>query len=68
MNSRYFLLAISCASCKSHIEKVFAKYPDIEYSVNVVEKILTVKADEEKYSNDFIIELVKEAGYSAEEY
>ncbi|TDV24480.1 copper chaperone CopZ [Mycoplasmopsis mustelae] len=66
--TRYFTVNVSCASCKSHIDKQFKDYPEIKYSVNLMEKMLKVDADEEKYPDELIIKLAKQAGYDAEPY
>ncbi|MBD5423139.1 MAG: cation transporter [Mycoplasma sp.] len=65
METRRFEINISCASCANKIEKVFKKYPDIQFTINILEKLLSVKADESKYSDEFIEELALQAGYNA---
>lgn len=67
MQTNYFEINIDCAGCKDAIEKSFKKYPDIKITINVMEKMLKVECDETKYSNEFIIEIVKKAGYIATE-
>ena len=66
MDVRRFEINIRCASCVGKIEKVFKKYPDIKYSLNLLEKMLTVEADEKKYNDQFIIDLAAQVGYVAE--
>lgn len=66
MDIRRFEINIRCASCVGKIEKVFKKYSDIKYSLNLLEKMLTIEADETKYNDQFIIDLVAQVGYIAE--
>ena len=64
---RRFEVSVSCSSCARKIEKLFKNYKDIKYSLNIIEKILVIDADEKKYSNEFIIELLKGIGYIVKE-
>ncbi|MGZ9413496.1 heavy-metal-associated domain-containing protein [Mycoplasma sp. 480] len=66
--SRYFTINVSCASCKSNIDKQFQQYPEIKYSLNLMDKMLKVDADDELYPDELIIKLAKQAGYDAEPY
>lgn len=60
---RRFDISISCASCIKKINKVFSQYKDIKYSINLIEKMLIVEADENKYPSNFIIDLINQSGY-----
>ena len=64
---RRFEVNISCASCANKIEKVFSKYKDIKLDINIMEKILVIYADENKYSSEKILEIIKQSGYEGEE-
>ncbi|AHH45229.1 hypothetical protein [Mesomycoplasma bovoculi] len=64
--TRRFSVPIKCASCNVTFEKLFSKYEDLQWFANVSEKILKIVADEEKYSDEFIEELLKSVGYVAE--
>ncbi len=66
MDIRRFEINVRCASCVGKIDKAFKQYPDIKYSLNLLEKMLSVEADENKYSDQFIINLVAKIGYVAE--
>lgn len=62
---RRYKLEINCASCISGIELVFKGFSDIVCSFNILTQILKVDADRGKYSDEFIIKLLKKAGYEA---
>lgn len=64
---RRFETNINCATCAKKINKVFSQYKDIEISINFAEKIVTIESDENQYPSFFIINLIKKAGYEAEE-
>ena len=66
MDIRRFEINVRCASCVGKVDKVFKQYPDIKYSLNLLEKMLSVEADENKYSDQFIIDLVAKIGYVVE--
>lgn len=66
MEIRRFEVNIACVSCANRIMKKLNQYPDIKYSVNALEKIISIEADENKYSDDLIIKIIKETGYQAE--
>lgn len=63
---RRFKMVIFCASCKSKIEKVFSDYPEIKFSVNLIDEILLINADPNKYPDNFIVEKLKNIGYEIE--
>ena len=65
METRRFEINVSCASCANKIEKVFKKYSDIQFTINILEKLLSIRADENKYSDEFIEKLALQAGYIA---
>lgn len=66
MGIRRFEVDISCISCANIIMKKLNQYQDIKYSINALEKIISIEADENKYSDDLIIKIIKETGYQAE--
>lgn len=66
MEIRRFEVNISCVSCANRITKKLNQYKDIKYSINALEKIISIEADENKYTDDFIIKIIKDMGYKAE--
>lgn len=65
MKWRRFSININCITCANKISKIFKKYPHIEYVINELEQMINVNADEQEYSDQFIIDLIKKAGYIA---
>lgn len=63
---RRFNINISCASCINRIKKILKKYNDIEFKVNILENIIIIKSDENKYNDIFLIDLFKKSGYYIE--
>lgn len=58
---------MSCAGCKKHITEAVNTLDGItKIDVNLETKIVTVKFDESKTSQDKIKTAIEEAGYSAE--
>ncbi|WP_434336919.1 hypothetical protein [Mesomycoplasma conjunctivae] len=66
MTTRRFDVNIKCASCKTSFEKLFSKYEDLTWNINISEKILKIIADEEKYTDEFIEELLGSIGYASQ--
>lgn len=64
---RRFSINITCATCKLKIEKILKNYPDINYSINIMEKMINIEADEVKYPNKKIIDIIHQAGFNAKE-
>lgn len=62
ITTRRFDINIKCASCKQNLETIFKKYEDISWSINITEKILKIVSDEQKYSDEFIEELLSNFG------
>ena len=65
MEVRRFDINIHCSSCKSKIEKKIKKFNDIKIEINVLEQLVNVYADESKYSDEDIIKIFNELGYSS---
>ena len=65
MEVRRFDINIHCSSCKSKIEKKIKKFNDIKIEINVLEQLINVYADESKYSDEDIIKIFNELGYSS---
>lgn len=68
MNTTKYLVAdMSCAHCKARIEKEVNALNGIDSAeVELDSKILTVNFDDNKVSNDTIVNAVSEVGYTAE--
>ena len=64
---RRFEINITCASCVKKIDKIFSKFDDFNYSINLIEKLLIINANEEKYTSEFILKELKKIGYEGEE-
>lgn len=65
MNVRRFEVNMSCASCANRIMKKLKQFPDVQYSLNPMEQMMTIEADETKYSDEMIVAMMKEIGYIA---
>ena len=66
MNLRRFEVNMNCVSCANKIEKAFKEFKDIKITINALEKMITVEANEEQYDDQFIIDLIAKIGYQAE--
>ena len=66
MDVRRFEVNINCASCANKIEKIFKKIKDIKITINVLEKMISVEADELIYDDKTIIDLIAKVGFQAE--
>lgn len=56
---------MSCASCAQKIMKKLDQYDDLKYVVNSLEKMVSIEADENNYSDEKIKKIFKEIGYKA---
>lgn len=63
--TRRYRVAVDCASCMGSIEMVLRGYPDITWNLNIVKQVLRVELDPELYNDEFIVGLIKKAGYDA---
>ena len=65
-NTEFDVTGMSCAACSSHVEKsVRAMEHVVEVSVNLLQNNMTVTFDNDKISEEDIINTVKNAGYGA---
>lgn len=65
MKIRRFEVNMSCASCAQKIMKKLDQYKDLKHVVNPLEKMVSIEADENKYSDEEIKKILKEIGYEA---
>lgn len=65
MKERFNVTGMTCASCQANVQKAVEKLGVENVNVNLVSETMNVSYDENKISNDDIINAVEKIGYGA---
>lgn len=66
MNRKFRITGMTCSACSAHVEKSVNKLEAVsQASVNLLTETMQVEYDEERLTDQDIIEAVKKAGYGA---
>ena len=66
MKKKFDVMGMSCAACKSHVERAVSKLEGMnECNVNLLSNSMSCNYDESKLNDDDIIKAVIGAGYNA---